>query len=416
MSHRHFTITKNTGFLILREALNKGALFVILALVARWMGKEVLGRYSLALGLAQMFFFGTELGLNTLVIRDVAREKSSAGFYLKNMATLRALLGAATIGLILITAVLMGARGELLVVIGLCAVSYFFANLINVYASIFRAFERMEYEFYFYLLKNALFLPTAIWLMTAGHGLIAVFSVFLVSNIAALVFAHGVFMRLVHPPPHKLDCAFWGRQLRQALPLGASNLFGVAYLKIAPLILFMFRGEGAVGLYNAGFVVVEGMWVAAGCFVASLFPIISSQTRVSPEAVVDEYRRGLRWISLFFIVIAALVIAGANVIVELLYGRAFGEIVPLVRILAVAGFVLAVNTHNVLTIIAVGKQRVLPLITAAALVTGYLLNIELIGPFGYFGAAYALIASEMLVFVLMAVTLKRFFAVGRVSR
>jgi len=399
-------VTKNTISLIIREALNKGALFVLFILIGRLMGKEALGRYSLALAISQIFFFGTELGLNTLLIREVARDKLLAGKFLINIGGLRIITGALTMGLIWFTAFALGAKGETAAVICLCGLSYFFVNITNLYTSIFRAFEKMELELLVSFLKNILFLPAAIWMLFNNYGLIAVFNVFLVSNTAALVIANLIFIKEIRAPiKWEADFAFWKAQLTQTSALWLSQLFGVAYLKVAPLLLFRMKGEDAVGLYNAGFVIVDGFWVLAGCFIYSVFPMIS---RLTAGEAKREYLNGFRVIFAAFLILTGVFILAAKGLVPLFYGAKFLEITPLFRLLAVASLLVALDTYNGMTIIAIRKQYLLPLINGAGLLINLILNVFFISRFSYFGSAYALLVSESLIFISMFLCLRKF--------
>jgi len=403
-----FKITKNTIALIVREALNKGALFILLVLIGRLLGKEALGRYSLALAISQIFFFGTEMGLNTIMVRDVSKERSLVGKFLVNIGALRIILGIGTLGLIWLTALIIGAKGEAATVIYLCAFSSFFVNITNIYTSSFRAFEKMELETLIALVKNIIFLPVAIWMLFNGFGLIAIFNIFLVSNLVALIAANIVFLSQIGTPRWEFDFGFLGNQLTQTLPLWIGQLFGIAYLKIAPLLLFKLKGEEAVGLYNAGYVIVDGLWILVGCFIYSLFPIISRLCKTSLSEARREYLKGVRFILLIFIPLGAVLMLIAPWITQSFYGSKFIEIIPLVRFMVVASILIALGAHAALTIVALGKQILFPFINGMGLLIVFVLNLLLIPKFSYMGSAYALIITASSALILLMIGLKDF--------
>lgn len=409
-------VAKNTFALILRETLNKGALFILLVFIGRLLGKEALGRYTLAIAISQIFFLGTELGLNVLVIREVAKEKLLAGKALLNIGILRVILGIVTMGLVGISTTVIGAKGEAAVVIYLCALSYFFVSISSLYAAIFRAFEKMELELFIVFIKAIVFLPVAMWMLFTGIGLIGIFNIFLVSNILALGIAHIIFVREIKTLKWEYDLNFLKKQLIETLPFWLSQLFGVAYLKLAPLLLFRLKGEAVVGLYNAGFVVVDGFWIVAGCFIASLFPVMSMLSSISLSAAKKEYLNGLRLILLIFLPLAGAFILTAGAIIPFFYGGKFIEIVPLFRILTIAAVLVALNTHNGLTIVAIGKQAFVPFANGAGLLVNFMLSLIFILKFSYIGAAYALIASEVCVLILMMVILKNFLLRPQIAK
>lgn len=404
---RALNITKNTIALTMREALNKGSIFILLILIGRFMGREALGSYSLAFAISQIFFFGAELGLNTLVIREVAKNKSIAGKALVNIGLVRCILGLLTLLLIWITVAVLKAKGEAAVVIYLCALSYFFVNLINLYTSIFRAFEKMELDLLAAVIKSVIYLPAALWLVFNKAGLIPLFNLFLISNLTTLVITHFIFVKQIGPPKLEPDISFCKFQLSQTSSLWFAQIFGIMYLKLAPIMLFRLRGVEAVGLYNAAYVIVDVCWVISSCFAYALFPIISHLSAISVSDAAREYLKNMKLVSIIFVISGAIFILTAQYVVPFFYGQKFAEIIPLFRVLAIASILVAVDTHNNLTIIAIGRQSILPFINFAALTVNFIFNAIFISRFNYLGAGYAFVLTEAAVFASMVMVLKR---------
>lgn len=401
-------VKKNTAALIAREVLNKGSIFILLILIGRIMGKEALGIYSVAFAVSQIFFFGAELGLNTLVIREVTKDRETAPKALVNIGLIRVVVGLLAILLICGSAVFLGAHGEAAAVICLCGASYFFVNLINLYTSVFRAFEKMELDLLAAFIKAAIFLPAAAWMIFNGFGLTAIFSLFLASNILTLIITHLIFLWQIGAPRWELDRGFCMAQLTQTSSLWLLQLFGITYLKLAPIILDRRIGHAAAGLYNAGFVVVDGFWALAGCFACAVFPRICQLCHSSMHDGAAEYWKGLRSMAVFFAIAGIVFILAAPYIVPLFYGSKFTEIIPLFRILAAAAVLVALDTHSSLTAIAIGKQALLALINLSAVALNLVLNLFFIARMGYTGSAYAFLITEAWVFALLIISLKKF--------
>ncbi|MCX5715766.1 MAG: polysaccharide biosynthesis C-terminal domain-containing protein, partial [Candidatus Omnitrophica bacterium] len=285
-------------------------------------------------------------------------------------------------------------------------------NISNLYTSIFRAFEKMELDLAIAVVRAVLFLPAAAWALFNHFGLIPVFNIFLVSNILSLSAAKLIFLRQMGWPEWDIDLGFCRDQLAQTVPLWLSQLLGIAYLKLAPLLLFRMKGEAAVGLYNAGFIVVDGFWILAACFISAIFPIISHLSTVSLSEAKKEYLSGLRISFLASLPAGACIIFYALPIVRVIYGEKFIEIVPLFRFLTVAAILVVLDTNNALTLIGIGRQGILPFINASGLLLNLMLTIFFIFKFGYTGPAYALIASESLVVLLGSMALKKYLVRG----
>ena len=75
---------------------------------ARYLGAAGFGILSFALAFTGIFGVFSDLGLGTLTVREVARDKSLASKYLRNIAVMKIILVVITFGLIALTINLLG--------------------------------------------------------------------------------------------------------------------------------------------------------------------------------------------------------------------------------------------------------------------------------------------------------------------
>jgi O-antigen/teichoic acid export membrane protein len=86
------------------------------------------------------------LGLSTLTVREVARDKSLASKYLGNIAVMKIFLVITTFGLIALTINLLGYPEQAIKIVYLVALSVVFGVFSGMLNSIFQAYEEMEYQ------------------------------------------------------------------------------------------------------------------------------------------------------------------------------------------------------------------------------------------------------------------------------
>ena len=84
-------IAKNTGVLLVSQIASYIIGFFFIMYTARYLGAEGFGILSFALAFTAIFAVFSDLGYNTLLIREVARDKSLTGKYLGNIALTREL-------------------------------------------------------------------------------------------------------------------------------------------------------------------------------------------------------------------------------------------------------------------------------------------------------------------------------------
>ena len=101
-------IAKNTVVLLVSDIISKALGFFYVMYTARYLGAEGFGVLSFALAFTGIFGVFTDLGLQQLTVREVARNRSLAGKYLGNIAVMKLILVIITFGLMALTINLLG--------------------------------------------------------------------------------------------------------------------------------------------------------------------------------------------------------------------------------------------------------------------------------------------------------------------
>ncbi|MGB2840858.1 MAG: oligosaccharide flippase family protein [Halobacteriota archaeon] len=139
-------IAKNTAALFAAQFVVAILSLVLAIFIARSLGDVIFGKYSSALAFTALFAVFSDLGYNTLLIREVARDKSQAGKYPNNVLCMRALLSLVIFALIVITINVMGYPADTKNVVCLFGIYTLIISLSAVFKVTFRAFEKMNLE------------------------------------------------------------------------------------------------------------------------------------------------------------------------------------------------------------------------------------------------------------------------------
>ena len=142
------TIAKNTFWLFLAEGVNKGLMFFLTILLARYLGAEGYGQFAFAMSFTALFSVFADFGLSTLTIREVARNNKLAKKYVNNISVMKLFLGVITFSLIVGTIQFIRKSSDVNLLIYLFAGYIIINSFNNFFRSIFRAFEKMQYEAY----------------------------------------------------------------------------------------------------------------------------------------------------------------------------------------------------------------------------------------------------------------------------
>ena len=85
-------IFKNTSFLTVSEIVQKVLLFFLIIYAVRVLGPANFGKYSFAVAFTYFFLFISELGLTTIITRDVARDLTKTQQYFSNLFMFKLIL------------------------------------------------------------------------------------------------------------------------------------------------------------------------------------------------------------------------------------------------------------------------------------------------------------------------------------
>jgi len=167
------------------------------------------------------------------------------------------------------------------------------------------------------------------------------------------------------------------------------------FFKVDALLLPGLAGLAAAGVYGAAYKVSEGAGIISSSFTLALFPRLSRASDTT-----EAYRLGLRLLLQVGLPLAAGTALLAEPIVAVVGGR---EYLPDSAVaLAILICYLPLSYANGLTqyvLIAAGRQRLLTAAFVAALVFNVVANLLLIPRFGYVGAAWVTVASELVLLV-----------------
>ena len=176
-----------------------------------------------------------------------------------------------------------------------------------------------------------------------------------------------------------------------------ANVLGYLGYRLDVFLVDGFKGAAAVGLYGAGVVIAEGLWMPSQAVSTALFPTIAAaETESARRSITPLAARNTLWLTG---IVGAIVFVAAGPVVELLYSNRFSTSAGVVRIL-VPGIVLFAAARVVTNDIAArGRPLVNSVVAALSVVCNVVLNVLLIPRDGIDGAAWASTGSYSLLFL-----------------
>ena len=401
-------VASNTAVQIAGRAVMLGIGLVSIAVITRYLGPDDYGRYTLALTYMQLFAVLADVGLFTIVVREISRDPSRTEELVGNTLTLRLLLSAVVIALAAAISLLLPYDPDVRTAILLAGLPLLFGMLNSTFVTVLQARLRMGRAVIGDVLGRAVGLAAVGLVAALDLGFYAV-----MGAAAAGALATAVTTMLLTRPLARItvraEPAVWRGLLRAALPLGVALAVNELYFRADTLIISLYEPYEQVGLYTLAYRMLELTLVFGTVFLTTTFPLLS-------QAVASDEPRARRTIQLsteLLVVLGVPLFAGGLVVapdlVDLAAGDEFGDAATPLRILLAAGALAWVNGVFGYALIAKDRQMSALWLNLSALAFNLGLNLLLVPRYGIVVAAAVTVASEVLILAGSYVLMRRYF-------
>lgn len=369
--------------------------FLLLSIfIARFLGDVILGRYSFVQAFTSIFAVFLTFGFDTIIIRDVARDKALAPKYLGNIAVIRIILSLVVFGSMVLIINLMhypSDTSRAVLIFGAYVICQAFASM---FKAIPHAFERMEYGALASTTGRLVTASLGLLVLFLGYGLIEVAYAFLIGAVCNLVLSVFICTRRFARPRFELDFKFWLNVARAAIPIGFLSITTMIFVRIDSVMLSAMKGDAVVGWYNAAYNIVLGLKPIPHILVVTILPVTSRFFLSSPGSLRFTYEKLLYYLFILGLPLAVGTMLLADHIIILLYGEPFRQSVAALQVLAWDILLYFVYSGLGMLLISINRQNCMALSTGICAVVNVILNLVLIPPLNYIGAGIATIATE----------------------
>jgi len=376
--------------------------FLLLALsvfIARTLGDVAFGKYSFVVALTSIFVIFSDLGYNTLIVREVARDPAQADRYLKNTLGIRLVLSLIIFTTIVILINATGYRADMKNLIYVFTIYALILSISDVFKMVFRASERMQYESAITIISNIVRVVLGVTVLLRGYGLMGIALVFLFYSLLDLLLSFMVCKTRFVRPGVALDSGFWKGTVIIALPMGLVTILSLVYIRTDTIMLAIMEGVAVVGWYNAAYNLVLGFTPIPHLFMNAILPLMSRLYVSSKDSLVRGYEKAFTYLLISGLPIATGMSLLADEIIHLLYGEQFANSVIALEILAWDVLLIFICLPLGFMLVAINRQNRMAVIVGGCALLNVVLNLILIPGFSYIGAAIATLITETVLFM-----------------
>lgn len=383
---------KNTGWMFFAQGFSVISLFVNIW-VARYLGPNDFGKLSYALAFAGMFSFIANLGVNSILIRELVKYPEKRDKLMGTAFVL--LLGGGIIAFFITSVSAFVFINDVIVrsLVIIFALTFILASfgIINQY---FQANVQAKKNSQVQILNIILGSALKVVLILFGKGIIWLMLVYASEFLFnALFFIFNYLKSGLKISSWRFDFGIAKSFLSVSWLIMFSSAAALLYMRIDQVMIGYYLDSNAVGLYAAAVRLVEVWYFIPTIICGSLFPAIVNAKTLSQNI----YHKRLK---AFYLLLAgvAILIAIPSVIlapwfIKFLYGSAYLGSVEILRIYIWSGVGLFLTWGLNNYYLSENKLYSLFLLNFLSMLINVILNFIFIPQFGVAGAAWATLVS-----------------------
>jgi O-antigen/teichoic acid export membrane protein len=249
-------IAKNTGVIIAGNIVFRIVSLFVIIYLARYLGTEGFGKYSFVFAYLAFFNIITDLGLQQILVREMARNPSTAPKLIGNACIVRLLLTVFALGLAIAIMTLLPYPDDTTLYVYIASFTLLFISFSDFYATIFQANLAMQYNVIAKLTFKFVSAGLILWIVFS-HGTLMHIMIVLVFSEGIKTLLSYLFSRKFVRPSFTIDFGLWRHLLKECLPLALSSILVIIYYQIDVIMLSMMKGDDAVGIYSAAYRLCE---------------------------------------------------------------------------------------------------------------------------------------------------------------
>jgi len=385
----------NSAWLMLDRLLRMALALLVGSWVARHLGPTRYGELAYGLALIALLQVISTLGIDSVLVRDVARQPRLVHRYIGTALRMRLASGAACwLSAVVVTLVLESGDRTTLVVVAILGATLLFqaSDVVDLWfqsqtRSRAVAFPRLLAYCGASIVKIALIL---------GNAPVWAFAFALVVETALTAIA----LAMAYRGQRTLESWAWDKGiaialLRESWPFMLAGLSVIVYMRIDQLVLRQLSNVHELGVYSAMLPFSQAWHVIPMTVCASVLPRLSILKETDP----DRYRyRVLQLFSTMFwlgLGVAAVTAALAPWLIGHLLGAAYADSVDALQWHAFTNVFVFMGVAQSVTIVSDRTSRIALARTLLGAAVSLALNVLLVPRWGAIGAAWAALAAQM---------------------
>jgi len=403
-------ISRNIMVLGSAEIISKIFLFILMVYAARLLGVVSFGKFTFALAFSMLTIILSDLGINTLLIREISRKKYLANKYFINAFIGKLFLSAITFIMVILFLNILNYPNDTKMVVYMIWFFTTLSSFTDLLYSIFRAFERMVYDAFLKILRMSLLTVIGLYVLFQGYGLFIFSLVFIL--VEAIVFLAALLIgttKFIKIELKAVNISFIKNLVKRAFPFGLAIIFGSIYFYIDSIMLSKMKGPEEVAVYSVAYNLVLALLFIPAVYINAVYPVFSRYFKISKQKLIFMHKKSFKYLYIIGIPISFGLFLLSKEIINFFYGKQYLDSIIALQIISWFVFLKFLNFLNGITLFAIDKQKKRMLSQGSTALFNIILNLILIPRLGFIGAAISTLITEIFLFIIYYSFVSRFF-------
>jgi len=364
-------------------------------LITLHVGPTNYGLFVTALTYVSSIMLLTDLGITSIMGRDIAKNPDAAANILGHNLGLRLTLSVLIIPIVVFVGITLYQAESLRWALILFSVSIPFNAVQAISLGYYVASIRNYVASGISILQQVLFVGGVAIAISSGFGIIGCATSYLIASVVSGVAAFIIVRKELRFKP-LFNLRSWREVFSRSASLGAIQVINLLYLKADTLLLSKMAKPSAVGLYGVAYSFIGFIVVAPSLILVSVMPLMATSSGERFEKLLRRTSHGLAVLGAAAVMITVLFAPQA---ITILSGHRFLGASSALRLLGLSCYFSFLNSALGFAAVSCNRHHRMVVVSAIGLVLNVALNVILIPRLGINGSALATLISEFIALI-----------------
>lgn len=399
-------ILKQSSWLFLAQSLTRAVGFFYTIYLARTLGVSDFGLYTVALAYFSIISSFADFGFNRFLVREVARDRLQATQLIWNIAVFRLTLTAVLFAIFSVFLYALDQDKMRISLILLATLAILPQSIAFTFDAIFVAIQKLQFSAISLFISGLTTTLVGLVLIGNGFGVIGAVNALIAGQVIYATFLtiflyrkQGLFLSVV-------SLSIIKKAVIGSLPYGLLGILGLLYFRIDALMLSYIKGSFETGIYGAAYKFLEAVTFIPSAFSLALFPVLARIHESSPKDVRRLYFKSLKiMLGLGLLVFLGYILVLPEVI--RIFLPKFSQSIAAIRILSLSIPFMFIHVPAVMVLLSTDKYlKAVLMLSLVTVMFNIAANLIFISRFGFIGASWITVVSEVLSFAVFFLFIK----------